>query len=485
MGAATSSGGWIPFEPPAPLTPSITAYLSVAGWQHRRDGAVYRLRTQESYTRQTPVLLDARHIPARGTDAFGHLASLSEQPPSWAPPAEALRRLHEQDDLPARAAEFQLNFLTTRPDGLPHAMRTFFADRAVPAFPDSQLLVVAMAQELASRYALVRGLVSLENDPTIALGNGHELPAGRALATSGIFGAQSYLGAALNVLAPYVYAVPAPRMRAVGIWVFGDLTPGATWPSNQLVDALKISDDRFTGPSLRGGQNRPNLTSSQLHTFLTWWIARVNDVLALATDPARFFLDKSTPTYDPGLHWQYLASIERVLRDVAETMLDSEQNETARLRAAYDALDAMEGMKLVGFDAAVTPSNARKAYDWLNQQLPADVAAVALPACLRGVEALDRVKDGFSPGRYVGTDGLVNLPGKNGPVKRSWDGATAGYLRLDRNSAHSFLNQTAEQKAVLLSHNGHLPRGLANIALLWLIRLLADPTQLAVKLPVV
>lgn len=38
---------------------------------------------------------------------------------------------------------------------------------------------------------------------------------------------------------------------------------------------------------------------------------------------------------------------------------------------------------------------------------------------------------------------------------------------------------------MLLSHTGHLPRGLANIALLWLMRLLADPDQLKLTLPLV
>lgn len=304
------------------------------------------------------------------------------------------------------------------------------------------------------KRAEVRDQIGVQEVVSAAEGTEDDRATGE-VATSGVFGAQPYLAAALNALAPYVYAVPAPRIRAVGIWVFADLAAGATWPGNQLTEALKISDDRFTGPYLRSGHHRPTVTGDQLHTFLTWWIRRVNDVLAIATDPARF--------PDKG-----------------------QQNETARLRAAYDALDAMEGMRLPGFSTAVTPSTARRAYEWLDQHLPAAVAAVALPVCHRGVEALEHVKDGFAPGRYVGPNGLVGLPGKNGQtIDRSWDTATAGYLRLDRNSAHSFMNHSPEDKAVLLSHAGRLPRGLANIALLWLIRLLAEPQQLAAKMPTV
>ncbi|MFE2471652.1 hypothetical protein [Streptomyces mirabilis] len=47
------------------------------------------------------------------------------------------------------------------------------------------------------------------------------------------------------------------------------------------------------------------------------------------------------------------------------------------------------------------------------------------------------------------------------------------------------MNHSPQDKAVLLSHTGQLPRGLANIALLWLIRLLAEPQQLAAKIPAV
>ncbi|MFE2471653.1 hypothetical protein [Streptomyces mirabilis] len=411
------------------LTPALAAGLDAAGWQHRRQGTFWRLRTEESYTRQAPALLDVRRIPANGTEAFRHLASLPEQPPDWSTLTDEIQKLRAQDDLPSRVAEFQLSFLRTPPAELPDAIRTFFTERAAPVFPGSYLLVADMSRELVTRYTLIRGLVSLENNPALAaklgLGTGQELPAGRVLATGGVFGAQSYLAAALNTLTPYVYAVPAPRIRAVGIWVFADLAAGATRPSNQLSEALKISDERFTGPYLRSGRNRPAVTGDQLHTFLTWWIRRINDVLAIATDPARF-PDKDTGLYDPGRHWQYLASLERILRDVGEVMLAAEQNETARLRAAYDALDAMEGMRLSGFSTAVTPSTARRAYEWLAQNLPRDVAAVALPACRRGVEALEHVKDGFALGRYVGTNGLVGLPGKNGQtIDRSWDTATA------------------------------------------------------------
>jgi hypothetical protein len=218
--------------------------------------------------------------------------------------------------------------------------------------------------------------------------------------------------------------------------------------------------------------------------FLTWWGGRVNDLLAVATDPARFPRAGST-SYDPGRHWQYVASIERLFRDVGEAMALTEHGETARLRAAYDALDTLEGLRLGSFGSCVNPADARKAVDYLAANLPAEVAAISLPACRRGLDALTRVRDGFLPGRHHGPAGLIALPGKKGPYDLDWDRATAAYLRQDRNSAHSFMNLDLDEKAIVLSHDGTLPYGLANLAILWRIRAVADPDRTRGKLPIV
>jgi len=144
----------------------------------RRDGTAYRFRTEESYTHRAPVLLDARPVPVGGPDAFRHLASLSAQPENWTPMSGQIRQLHCQEDLPSRVAEFELLFLQTLPADLPGVMDRFFAERALPAFPSSQLFVVDMSQELVSRHTLIRGLVSVENNPALTVGGGGRAPGG-------------------------------------------------------------------------------------------------------------------------------------------------------------------------------------------------------------------------------------------------------------------------------------------------------------------
>lgn len=488
MSAPTpTNGGWIRFQSPVPLGPAVARYLPRAGWVHRRIGADDALRTEESHRHQTPVLMTARLIRGTGPAAFEHLGSLpGEEPELTAVLHQGLSRTIEklscEEGLPARVAEFQLRFQTTATEELAAAMRTFFVERALPVMPDSRLLIVDMDQTLVSRYTLVRMLVSAENDPAVMTGPGFS--AGRALATGGIYGADCLLAPALNILAPYVYAVPSARSRAAAAWIFGKSEPGAEWPSNQLIDSLKITSERFTGKRLRADQDRPTATGEQMAAFLTWWTGRVNELLAIATDPARF-PDSGGSFYDPGRHWRYLASIERLFRDVGEAMQFTERGETARLRAAYDALDTLDGLRLGGFDACVDPASTGKALEYLRQNLPAGVAAVALPVCQRGLDALSGVRNGFLPGRYRGPNGLVGLPSKKGPVDRDWDKATSAYLRQDRNSAHSFMNFAPDERALVLAHDGSLPYGLANIAILWLLRVLADPNLTKSKMPIV
>ena len=129
-----------------------------------------------------------------------------------------------------------------------------------------------------------------------------------------------------------------------------------------------------------------------------------------------------------------------------------------------------------------TPSKARAALDGLRADLPANVAEAVLPRCESAVEALERVRDGFFLPGMATAQGLTGVPGVGGPL--GWDRATAEYLRIDRNSAHSFVNEldavTKPRKfAVFSAHDGRLSPHLADLAFLWLVRLLADPSPLS------
>ncbi|MFI8438319.1 hypothetical protein ACIGJO_32190 [Streptomyces sp. NPDC079020] len=67
-------------------------------------------------------------------------------------------------------------------------------------------------------------------------------------------------------------------------------------------------------------------------------------------------------------------------------------------------------------------------------------------------------------------------------MNTTWDTATSLYLRRDRNSAHSFLNMDKWEKALLFSPDGTIPRGIAGLAFLCLLDLVAHPDRIAAKL---
>lgn len=299
-----------------------------------------------------------------------------------------------------------------------------------------------------------------------------------------MFGGQPLVYPALLALAPYLLGVLAPRARATGAWLFGSPVPGAKWPSNQLIDAASPLGERFTGKRQRSAGVPPAVTGNQLMVFLRWWVEQVNRILGIATDPS-LFKDKISGRYDPRRHLAYLASLDRLFQGVHEVLHFTEQSENARLRAAYDTLDCLDGMRLGSFADFTTPSKAQKALDHLTANLPNDVASVVLPACRDAVEALNNVSDGFYPGPHRAAAGLTGLPGQ--PQLMTWDKAVPAYLRIDRNSAHSFLrevdpDQEPGKLMIFLSNTGEMPTKLSSLAFFWLLVHVAQPNLLEHRL---
>lgn len=259
---------------------------------------------------------------------------------------------------------------------------------------------------------------------------------------------------------------------------------GAMWPSNQLIDAVKPLDERFTGKRQRAAGIAPAVTGEQLAVFLRWWVEQVNRVLGIATDPS-LFRDKVTDRYDPRRHMAYVASLDRLFQNVHEVLYLTEQAESARLRAAYDALDCLDGMRLGSFADFTNPSKVQKALHQLKTGLPADVAAVALPPCEDAANALSNVSDEFYPSPNRVASGLTGIPGRAQTVP--WDRVIPDYLRIDRNSGHSFLkevdpDQEPDKLAIFLSHTGMMPSKVSSLAFLWLLAHVADPNLLEKRL---
>ncbi|MEU8136525.1 hypothetical protein [Streptodolium elevatio] len=384
-------------------------------------------------------------------------------------------RLTASGDQADWVAAFNLGIMTATTEKLPSEIRRFFDEH--PDMPRT-LHVVWHHPELAIRYTLVRLLATARTVSGLhnAL-SGNGFPAAQALTWGGIFG-PGFLAPALLISAPWVQATMAPRAGALLIWPFNTSVYGARWPSNRLLDNVSPQNSRFCESS---PATAPAHSAAQYAAFLTWWVDAVNRLLAVATDPARF-PEPGTRTYSPDRQTQFLMSLERLFRDVAEVLRHAGRDHTARLRAAYDALDTLEGLQWPKFRDFTTPSQARKYLDEIAAKLPADVAAVLVPACRVGVDALDQVKDGFyDTGPLWTPAGLDGVPEARQPTQ-PWDVVVPNYLRIDRNSAHSFSDLAKDERAIFLAHRGELPTGLASLALLGLTHFLAHPERLEPKL---
>lgn len=487
--AAVPRSSWIDFDLSAAMAGRVREMADLAGWQVQRQGNIWRSCAREKYLRQRPALLTMRPVDAPGLrpgSGYEILGTLMDQEHLSSPELRQLvtaevQRLEGQDkaDMSALVARFQLLFSNTPTGQLACAMSSIFREEALARIPGSRLFLVDLAPELSGRYTLVRALLTTSVAPQIG-----ELPAARSMATSGIFGAQSLLCPALLTLAPYLCGIAAARARATAVWLFGRPIAGAAWPSNQLSDAARPLDERFIGKRQRSAGIPPPVTGEQLDVFLRWWVEQVNRVLGVATDPS-LFAARDTERYDPRRHMAYLASLERLFQTVHEILYFTECAETARLRAAYAALDCLDGMRLGSFADFTSPVKVARALERLKTSLPADVAAVALPVCQDAADALNEVRNGFYPSPHRGTEGLTGLPGRTDILK--WNKAIPEYLRIDRNSAHSFLSELdpdrePDKLAIFLSHTGEIPIKLANLAFLWLLVHLANPDLLEARL---
>jgi len=312
--------------------------------------------------------------------------------------------------------------------------------------------------------------------PAIGGEVGKLFPVAQGLTQDVSIGALTFVLPALSAASPKVLGVAAARLLACGVWLFGQALNDADWPSNRLTDAL-LPTARFDNP--KGRATIPSVDTTG--PYLSWWVQRSAELLRVATDPAGFADDRSF--YAPTRHLAFIASLGRLYRDTAEAMRSN--SHSVALRAAYDALDCLEGMRWNAFDNATNPVKVRKVLERMYETLPSPVAEVALPLCERAARALEEVRDGFiTRSRHYSTDGLVDMPGKGGPQNLSWDKAVQMYIRLDRNSAHSFgkIEEDPFDRSLLFTHEGVIPGDLCYLPFLHLMDMLVNSERLGVQL---
>lgn len=468
------------------------------GWTVRRFAGASYVRTEESYLRHSdPGLLTFKDLigpgpqRAENPDGFAALSSAASQDDlldDGLNPliAQEMQRHQERGTLGAAVAAFQLMYTTCSSSVLPDQVREM-RDKIVPAVDEqSSLHVIMLTPRLNWRAAAMRTLLAADVTPGSVSQAGvfKGFQTGTGLFAAMTYGAVPYLAPALLTAAPYVNGVQTSRAGQNLVWMFDRPLVGRGRPTDDLIEALSDSQGRFHPRDSRpkAAYDRPSYQRQESLLLLRWWIRRVNLMLASATDIGRFA--DGAGDYQPRRHFAFLLSLERLFTGLHQTLSEAGRNESLRLTSAYDALDCLDGMGmgLGDFAAMTTPSKARAALDRLRVDLPADFAAVVLPRCESAVEALEGVKDGFFLPGVATPQGLLGLPG-NEKQALGWDKAIPAYLRIDRNSAHSFVNEldpVAEPNkfTIFAAHDGRLSPHLADLAFLWVLRVLSDPSLL-------
>jgi hypothetical protein len=351
---------------------------------------------------------------------------------------------------------------------------------SVGALPDMECYLLRFSPEIAQRYAGVRLLLQTEDDPALlarrpeAGSDQMIFSSGRWLFTDTVFGFSAYLAPLFTSLSPWVWAVPVPRHGGVIVYSFGQALIGRRSEASELLQ-LFLPIGRLSATTA------PSIGPRDIESALRWWAEHLGALFNEITDPVRY--QNEDGTFNSVRNFETLLTFEQVFRN-AQVLAANDRDPQSRRSLMFDLIDSIGGIRRPDFDQMCELSTADTALEQVNAALGSNAARAILPRAQAGRDALERVQDGFFlPSRV--SDAGVRMPNRDGTerdVTRA--SAAAMYLRVLRNSGHSFGSSGARQsglardRALLISHDGRLPVDLPDLAYLYFLRLLARPEDL-------
>lgn len=145
----------------------------------------------------------------------------------------------------------------------------------------------------------------------------------------------------------------------------------------------------------------------------------------------------------------------------------------------FDALDLLEGMGWGDYQRTLDPQRAQKVLSRLEREVPGSVDKIMLDRCRRALSSLAEIQDGFFVRERI-KDRQIDLVNDKGQTQPYGLGkAAASYLRLVRNSSHSFINDSKKpfHLSLLASHTGDIPSSVSDLPLLYFMELLMHPEE--------
>jgi len=223
------------------------------------------------------------------------------------------------------------------------------------------------------------------------------------------------------------------------------------------------------------------LESTSCRRAIHWWVTRLNQMFGYLLDPTTF--KDASGFYDHHDHQHWMLTLGEVF-GLSTALQTSGRNRSVQLGLMYTLLDTFaDKIKEVDFERLCTHTYAKERADRARQLMPADVAAILMPAADRAVDALARIQEGFFIRRQRGDENVaIRMPG--GTIEsRSPERATAMLLKVFRNSTHGFGHRRgAKAKSMvaarlLAHHHGDLPPDIVFLPYLYLLATLCSPQQ--------
>lgn len=288
-------------------------------------------------------------------------------------------------------------------------------------------------------------------------------------------GLASTLDVAMLVCAPWVWGLASNRAGGAVAVLFGQPVAGIESSPAELVDVMKPQIATHERPQ---ALSLPNVDASAFAPFFRWWVERLNAVWGAVLDPARFRDEDGF--HDPRAHFGAVLSLYRLFGSLLAILAGTRREEFGRRVLLFQTLDLLEGLRFGDFKTLLTRRRAREA---LSRVESIDALGPAIPKCREAMQALEQVADGFYLHERRADDRLRVRRKQSGDWDEiSLDEAVASYIRVLRNSTHSFMGATGDPRdlSLLAAHTGAIPRVLPDLALLHVLDLLADPNRLGV-----
>lgn len=470
---------------------NLAGFADAGQWNLRQvDDTVWSISVRERSDGDDPpdlLVLDRVVDAHRGHDASTgrRLARLPRSDAQWSDDLRqiAFDEITRLDGLypgdPATWLYGAALAIQASPDGqLQDLLVQVIRDRIVPNHcPRAAAHTLTVSTALPYRYALPRILLQVEDDPGLlerAPEDFRGFNSARGLFSDTTLGLDAYIAPLLSSLAPHLWGFPATRIGTVVVVTLGQAISGRRGPASDPLDLLLPHGRGGSGPAF------PELSPKQCGAALSWWVDQLTRLFTEVTDPTNYVDDLGD--YQHRRAFERMLSLEQAFRHVQALSAHDRDPHTRRVMM-FQSLDTLEGLKLLDFHTMCTASRAEAVLESLRQTIPADAQPVLLPRAERGVAALQELQDGFFlPSRVSPTEG-VRVKAKQGhdeylPPER----AAATWLRIVRNAQHGFGGREqlpGRDDVLLASHDGEIPEHLPDLAWLYLLRLVAQPSLLA------